>query len=114
MNMQRQAGVGPEPITALGGRPLGLMETPDAPRDMRSPDHWGELTIPAGTSDETADFLRFASEAHNYSRMTNSAESHKPDLTEAIQVLDGKVVEIIDGKVYIYEDEKAEEAEGQE
>jgi len=29
-------------------------------------------------------------------------------------VLDGKMVEIIDGKVYIYEENKAEEAEGQE
>lgn len=114
MNLQRQANYSPQPITTLGGQPLGLMESPDAPRAVQPLDYWGELSIPAGTSDDAADFLRFASEAHNYSRMNSSAESHKPDLTEAIQVLDGKVVEIIDGKVYIYEDEEAKEAEGQE
>jgi hypothetical protein len=114
VNTQRQAGYGPEPITTLGGRPLGLMESDEAPGAAQPQDYWSEPSIPAGTSDETADFLRFASEAHNYSRMTSSAESHKPDLTPAIQVLDGKMVEIIDGKVYIYEENKAEEAEGQE
>jgi hypothetical protein len=66
---------------------------------------WGrELYIPANADEGVEDFLEFANRAHGYTKYVNSTDSIKPDLPSAILVLDG-----VDGKLYVLEEDSAEE-----
>ena len=64
-----------------------------------------ELYLPVNADEGVEDFLDFANRAHGYTKSVNSTDAIKPDLPSAILVLDGKV--------YIL-DEDAEESEDEE
>lgn len=62
-----------------------------------------ELALPADVDERTADFLRFASRAHGYQGMLNSAEALRPDLPAAILVLEGHA--LTNGNIILVRDE---------
>jgi hypothetical protein len=93
-------GPGERP-TALGSEALGERGLRLGGGEVLPFDDWRDFTAPAGADEGAADFLRFANEAHGYSRMVNAGSGMTPDLPTAILVLDGKI--------YIIESDSLEE-----
>jgi anti-sigma factor RsiW len=65
-----------------------------------APDYWNNLSVPAGTDQRVADFLKFANEAHNYRRLMRSGDDTTPDMAQAVMAVnsgDTHVVWAADG-----------------
>lgn len=98
------AGTGPQPAPTMTAQPVEFKTLPGLTdedyMDLLSPASSiaGERTLetpvinlPDNTAPEVEEFLRFASEAHGYSKILGETQLDTPDYRGAVLVLDGRV-----------------------
>jgi hypothetical protein len=98
------AGTGPQPAPMMTAQPVEFKTLPGLTNedymDLLTPASSNPagrtlaepvINLPDNTTPEVEEFLRFASEAHGYSKILGETQLDIPDYRGAVLVLDGKV-----------------------